>query len=224
LSLTIVLEDYKLGDDPIDKETFRRFLEERFSYPPCKPEDSGIIECLIDLVSKHQKESIATFLLECAMMISKKFEFKEVSIGLKDKTDGLYKYGVMIGALPASQEARKKIAYTLEDMTSDTKYPGFKIGRFSEYCITENPEVEQKAFNRPALLNKPRMALDEFLEGDYIDIYMYGGGDELIGWVELAGPKNGKIPDGEQLMWLELAVAIISRIVWERMYRRELII
>jgi hypothetical protein len=84
--------------------------------------------------------------------------------------------------------------------------------------------VEQKAFNRPALLNKPRMALDEFLEGDYIDIYMYGDGDELIGWVELAGPKNGKIPDGERLMWLELAVAIISRIVWERMYRRELII
>ncbi|MEM2839425.1 MAG: hypothetical protein QXE18_04985 [Thermoplasmata archaeon] len=212
-----------MGDGTIDRESFGQFLKERFSYEQCKPDDPRIIECLIDLVSKHQKNSVAAFLLDCAMLISKKFEFKEVCIGLKDRADGLYKYGVIVGALPASQEALKKITYTYEDMISDEKYPGFKIGRFSKYCMTESAETEQKTFNRPALVGKPRQSLDDFIEGDYIDTFMYGGGDELIGWVEVASPKSGKIPDKEKLLWLELVVAIISRIVWERMYRREFI-
>lgn len=213
-----------MGDGTIDKEAFQQFLESRFSYESLQTEDVKLICGIIDLISKHQKNSVAAFLLDCAVMIGKLFDFKEVSIGLKDKADGLYKYGVIIGALPASQEALKKIAYTYDDMISETKYPGFKIGKFSKYFITEGGEAEQKTFNRPGLLNKPRQTLDAFMEGDYIDTFMYGGGDELIGWIEVASPKDGKIPDGNKFLRLELLASIISRIVWERMYRRELIV
>lgn len=212
-----------MGDSDIDKESFRQFLENRFSCESLQTDESRVTCSIIDLISKHQKNSVAAFLLDCAVLIGKLFDFKEVSIGLKDKADGLYKYGVIVGALPASQEALKKIAYTYEDMIDDVKYPGFKIGKFSKYCVTESIETEQKTFNRPGLIGKPRKSLDEFIEGDYIDTFMYGGGDELIGWIEVAGPKDGKIPDGSKFMRLELLASIISRIVWERMYRRELI-
>ena len=92
------------------------------------------------------------------------------------------------------------------------------------WCVKTSRGAEQKTFNRPGLLNKPRQMLDEFVEGDYIDTFMYGPGDELIGWIELASPKDGKIPDGNKLLRLELLASIISRIVWEKMYRRKLIV
>lgn len=209
-----------MNDQSFDKEALKQFLENRFDPSIEKTEEQKIIESIMDLTSKHQKDSIGSLLLDAAMMISKQFEFKEISIGLKDKSDGLFKYAVALGCMPAIQEAHKKIAYTLNDMKDSTKYPNIVIGRISELII-DSPEEELKTFNRPALIHKKRNTIDEFLEGDYIDLFMYGGGDEMIGWVEIAAPKDGKIPDKIKMLRLELTVTIISRILWERVYARE---
>lgn len=210
-----------MGDGASDKEEFERFLRERFLSGAEETGDHQKIDGIEDLISKHQNNSIGSFLLDAAMIISRQFEFKEVSIGLKDKADGLFKYGVTLGFMPATQEALRKITYTDQDMMDHVKYPDVKIGRVSEFCFSSPLGQEQRAFNRPGLLGKPRSAMDEFMEGDYIDIYMYGAGDELIGWVELAGPKSGKVPDRPTMKWLELIAAVISRIVWERMYAHD---
>ncbi|MDH4123979.1 MAG: hypothetical protein OEV21_07870 [Thermoplasmata archaeon] len=205
------------GDD-INQDRFEEFLKERFLADTEKTEEHRIIDAIEDLISKHQTSSIASFLLDAAMMISRTFEFKEVAIGLKDNRDALYKYAVTYGFMPATQEALKKITYTSEDMVDHVKFPDVKIGRHTEFVMTASLEVEQKAYNRPGFLKKTRQSMDEFLEGDYIDIYMYGGKEELIGWLELAGPKNGKIPGKDTIVRLELLSSIIARVVWERIY------
>jgi len=210
-----------LGEPLIDKETFVKFLEERFSDSSPKTVEDKIIDSIIDLISTLQQNSVGSFLLDCAMMISRQFDFKEIAIGLKDKTDGLYKYGIFLGIMPAAQEALKKIKYTYEDMTDNVKYPDVKIGRFSEYVMTESSETDLRTYNRPGFIGKNRERIDGFVEGDYLDIYMYGGGDELIGWFEISNPKDGKIPDKDKLKWLEFTVSIIARIIWERMYARD---
>jgi len=206
-----------MANDVVSQEEFERFLKERFASGSEVTGDHRIVDAVEDLVSKHQKDSIGTFLLDAAMMITRLFEFKEVAFGLKDTADGRFKYAVTLGFLPATQEAMRKIAYTIEDMNDNTNYRSIKLGRVSEFVI-DSPEQDLRAFNRPALVHKKRSSLDEFLEGDYIDIYLFGTADEMIGWLELAGPKNGKIPGGDTIRWLELIVSIIGRIAWERMY------
>jgi hypothetical protein len=206
-----------MTDDVVSLEEFERFLKERFTSRSDVTGNHMIVDAIEDLVSKHQKDSIGTFLLDAAMMISRLFEFKEIAFGLKDTADGRFKYAVTLGFLPATQQAMRKIAYTSEDMTDNTNYRGIKLGRVSEFVI-DSPEQDLRAFNRPALVHKGRSSIDEFLESDYIDIYLFGTADEMIGWLELAGPKSGKVPGADTIRWLELITSIVGRIVWERMY------
>jgi hypothetical protein len=206
-----------MTEDVVSQEEFERFLKDRFASGSEATGDHVIVDAVEDLVSKHQKDSIGTFLLDAAMMIARLFEFKEVSFGLKDTADGRFKYAVTLGFLPATQEAMRKTVYTIEDMNDHTNYRDIKLGRISELVI-DSPEQELRTFNRPALVHKKRSSIDEFLEGDYIDIYLYGTAEEMIGWLELAGPKSGKIPGADTIRWLELIVSIIGRITWERMY------
>jgi len=206
-----------MNENGITQDEFERFIRERFTPGAETAGEHKVADALEDLVSKHQKDSIGTFLLDAAMMLNRLFEFKEVAIGLKDADDGRFKYAVTLGFLPTTQEAMRKIAYTSEDMSDHTNYRDIKLGRISEFVI-DSPEQELRTFNRPALIHKKRSTVDEFLEGDYIDIYLFGTADEMIGWVELAGPKSGKIPDADTIRWLELIASVIGRIAWERMY------
>ncbi len=211
-----------MTEDGISLDEFERFIRERFAPTQEITGYHKLADALEDLVSKHQKDSIGTFLLDAAMMINRIFEFKEVSFGLKDTTDGRFKYAVTLGFLPTTQEAMRKIAYTIEDMNDHANYRDFKLGRISEFVI-DSPEQELRTFNRPALIHKKRSSIDEFLEGDYVDVYLFGPADEMIGWMELAGPKSGKIPDADAIRWLELIASVIGRIAWERMYSQSLL-
>jgi hypothetical protein len=211
-----------MDEGTIGTEEFVKLLMERYQSCGEATGDHRIIDAIEDLVSKRQKDSIGTFLLDAAMMIGRIFEFKEIAFGLKDPTDDRFKYAVTIGNLPATQEALRKIHYTIEDMKDNVNYKAVKLGRISEYVI-DSPEQELRTFNRPALVHKKRSSLDEFLEGDYIDIYMYGNADEMIGWLEISGPKSGKIPDACTIRWLELIVSIVGRTVWERIYSSSIV-
>jgi len=206
-----------MNGEKISVEEFEKFLKERYQSCSDASGDHKIVDAIEDLVSKYQKDSIATFLLEAAMMINHLFEFKEIAFGLKDPADGRFKYAVTIGFLPTTQEALRKISYSIEDMNDHVNYKDLKMGRISEY-VMDSPEQELKTFNRPALIRKTRISNDEFLEGDYIDIYLYGTADDMIGWLELGAPKSGKIPDVGTIRWLELIASVVGRITWERMY------
>ena len=69
------------------------------------------------------------------------------------------------------------------------------------------------AFNRPFILKASRKSVNEFREGDYIDVHIHGGRGETIGWIELSNTKTGKIPSRNCIFWLELIASALSVII-----------
>jgi hypothetical protein len=70
--------------------------------------------------------------------------------------------------------------------------------------------MEIRQFNRPSELSKERISIDEMMEGDYLDVYVYGADDEMLGWIEVSYPSDGKFPSREIVRGLELLASVIG--------------
>lgn len=164
-------------------------------------------------------ETTQSFIEEAANTISRMFDFAEMTVALKDWSEGRYKYIAFVGMRSEAVAAYKKLAYTLDETLSPTKFPRIKLDNYIDFFLGEfRPyrEGEEETFNRPSQLGKERESLEDMLEGDYICVYIYGPGNEIIGWFELARTMNGKIPTRQTFKWLELMSSIIGKIIWER--------
>jgi hypothetical protein len=152
---------------------------------------------------------------EAVRTILRATEFMEVAINVKD-ADGRYRFLAMSGFKKEAEAAMRAIAYTPADLKDHSAFPSVRIGRASQYYISEmNPyrPGEEATYNEPQLLGRPRIAADDMLEGDYIDAYITGPGDELIGWIELTLTKSGKLPSRGTLVWLELFTSCLSTVL-----------
>jgi len=157
--------------------------------------------------------NIDAFLQDAATLISKQMSIDNVSIGLRDPKDGLYRYRAMVGFRDEAAEALKRIAYRKEQFYDDANYVGSDISKQTRLYLAENNapvEGEQDTFNRPVLLAmKRRTALDS-LEGDYIDVKIWGLYDDLLGWIELSGTRTMQFPDTNSIRWIETVASIIG--------------
>ncbi len=155
---------------------------------------------------------IDTLLLEAANMISKTMGIDNVSIGLRDPKDGLYRYRAMVGFRTDATEGHKLISYSKEQF-SGGDYHGTDISKMSRVYLAEDnvlTESDQKAFNRPGLLGVKRTTTTESLEGDYIDIKILGQFDDLLGWIEISGTRSMQLPDTSTIKCVELIASIIG--------------
>jgi len=152
---------------------------------------------------------------EGAMAIYRFFPFREISIGLKSPVDGRYRYQEILGHSTVATEALKKLSYSYEEFFSQRDYPAFWLSRYTEVALLEEQpflESEKDTYNRPTQLSEARKSIDDFVEGDYIDVYMFGPKDEMIGWVEMSATKNGKMPTAYVIKQLEAFILIISHV------------
>ena len=151
---------------------------------------------------------------EAATLIWRQFGIDNVAIGLKDPKDGLYKYKAMAGFRPDALEAHKKITYKKEQFLEDGEFHGFAISKYTRIYLTEDNRplegVEKDSYNRPALLTIRRTDSTDSLEGDYIDVGIYGPGEELVGWIEISGTRTMKLPDVTTIRWVEVMASIIA--------------
>jgi len=162
---------------------------------------------------RKPKMNIDELLQEAANMISKQFAIDNVSIGLRDHKDGLYRYRAMVGFREDAIEAHKKIAYRKEQFYADSQFVGNDISKLSRLYLAEDNLItgdEEKAFNRPALLSMKRRTASESLEGDYIDTKIHGFYDELLGWIEISGTRTMQLPDSTTIRWIETVASIIG--------------
>jgi hypothetical protein len=160
-----------------------------------------------------------TFLEEAAATISRMFEFTELAVAIKDRSDGKYRYGVFVGMRGEAIAAYRKLAYTFDEMFSVTKFPRIKLDNYIDFFLGEyvpDREGEMETFNRPSQLTKEREAVDVFREGDYLCAYIRGAGSEVIGWFEIGRTMSGKLPSRQTFKWLELIVSIVGKILYER--------
>jgi hypothetical protein len=152
---------------------------------------------------------------EAAMAIYRFFPFREISFGLKSPVDDRYRYQEILGHTAVATEALRKLSYSYEEFFSQRDYPAFWLSKYTEVALVEEQpflESEKDTYNRPTKLSEARKSIDDFVEGDYIDIYMYGPKDEMIGWVELSATKNGKMPSAFVIKQLEAFVTIICHV------------
>lgn len=202
--------EYKMAEDrkkKIDKN-FEFYVRKRFTHIP-EDEYQQMIFNVQDWIlnSNRYRNTLKDLLDYSARTIYRIFNFKEISIGVKDPRDGLYKYVTVLGFTKKAESAQRKKTYTFDEIIDYDKYPGVKLSSTSDFCI-EDGLVD--TYNRPLQLDKKRESMEDFLEGDYIDISIYDSRVRLIGWLELANPKDGKILSKNSLLWIELFSSILG--------------
>jgi len=211
--------------DSLKLSEYSRQLREIYS-PVARDETERIMEGIETLLSNSRTRAVSTraFLEDAMKLIYRLFDFRELALGLKDRKDGLYRYEVILGYRKDSEAAYRQLVYKAEEMADSKKYPvGVYISRFGEYSMVEGQPYkvgEEETYNRPLMLKKERSSPDDFIEGDYIQIYFYGVKDDYLGWIELSGPKSGKIPPRSTIKWIEFIASIIGTVVYEREFMR----
>ncbi len=203
--------------DPVPKE-LRSALETVYSAVP-RDEVERIIDDLISITEygTDKKHSIDQILDHAVKLIFKRLAFSEILVGLLDRKDGKYRYVLEHGFRKEVEAAYKKMEYDHEDMVSPERFPYIRTGKLSEFNPVEGlPPGEKILFNRPYSLGVGRRSFTEFHEGDYFDIWMMDGNNNIIGWFELTSPRGGQMPSRSSLRWIELIASLCGSIVLER--------
>jgi hypothetical protein len=206
---------------PVSVDSVKRKL--KFDYLKVKNDpESKNLEVFSHLLNHFLRPqlSISELMNDAALTMQKQFRFRWVMIGLRDKTDGKYRYVFNSGMRDEAWAKQKTKVYKLEDF--DPKSPGYKAGEISAlsraYLEEENPlfDDDVNVVNRPALLRAKRKSEDETLEADFVDTLILGPGNELLGWIEYSGTVTGKFPEPMIIRHIEtvasiLAAAIVSQ-------------
>lgn len=194
-----------------------RVLRQQYSQIPAD-ENEKILDGIQKFIALSYQPPVILHRIihEAAMAIYRLFPFKEITIGLKSPVDGRYRYEEVIGHSRVAAEALRKLSYTYDEFFSQRDYPAIRVSKYTELALVEELpylESEKDTYNRPTLLSEVRRSIDDFVEGDYLDVYMYGPKDEMIGWIELGATKDGKMPSASVIKRLELFASILSCVI-----------
>lgn len=148
-----------------------------------------------------------------ADLIYKEFRLKDVTLGLWNPHDRVYRYEAMAGMQPGIWMAMKRIQYTPEQFHDPVKYTGTLLGEQTRLFLAEDEpfaEGEEDTYDRTEYLKSRRRSSDQSVEGDYLDTYIFGPGRDIIGWIEYGGTWGGKLPDIATIRWVELVAAFLG--------------
>jgi len=188
----------------------------KLDYDRAVREQSGrtlaAVQALMQQIESPQPD-VRKLMLDASNLISRQFGISNVAAGLKGP-DGLFRYDILVGFREDAVSERKKIAYKKEDFYDAGPYKGYWISRYTKLYLSEDhpyTDFEATAYNRPILLkDSKRRSLNESIEGDYIDVYIFDANNELIGWIETSGTRTGQMPDATSIRWMELMGCIIG--------------
>lgn len=200
--------------DAVNPEIIKRRMWLDYQRATSDPANERI-ECIHGVLDKFVDPDldINAILQETANTIATKLFINEVTIGLKDPDDGLYKYVVMHGLEDSEWEAHKTLSYTREQFDSQEVYKFKEISKHTRlYLAEDNPygAGEDATYSKELMLKSSRKSIEDAIEGDYLDTMIYGKNDELLGWIEYSGMNNGKFPDGQTIKCIELVVSGIA--------------
>jgi len=201
----------------IDPE-LKHHVDSTYSPLP-RDEQEKLIEAMLTLTeaARDRRISLRAFLERVARTLFRFFSLDEIAIGLYDRTQKMFVYEVLFG-YPSDLAAQySRLKYEYEDMISNDRYPFIRTGKLSELDPVEGlPSDERQILNRPYAGSLARAAEDEFHEGDYIDVWMYGPQKSLLGWLEISKPRSGRLPSRTNLRWIEVIASICSFAIRQR--------
>ena len=202
-----------MGTTAVNPELIKKRMRLDYQYSCTNP--SNAIDCIHALIKELADPALDMhqFLHDAADTICTKLCVNEVTIGLRNPKDGLFRYEVMAGLEESEWEAHKKLSYTLDQFDNPAVYKYMEISKYTRlYLAEDNPygDDEEGTYSKPLMLLSQRKSLEDTIEGDYLDIYIYGKGDELKGWLEISGMNNGKFPDIQTIKVVELLASVIG--------------
>jgi hypothetical protein len=202
------------GAGAVKPELIKKRMWLAYQYACSNPSNERM-DCVHNMINNLADPDLdmKTFLQTVADTITNKLGMKETTIGLKNPSDGLYRYVVMSGLSDSEWEAHKKLTYKYEDFYSQNVYKFMQISRYTHLLLAEdNPygEGEDATYEKELMLQSKRKSLEDTIEGDYLDVLIFGKGDDMLGWMEISGMKSGHFPDVETLKCLELLASVIG--------------
>jgi hypothetical protein len=135
-------------------------------------------------------------------------------MAVKD-SDGKFRYKSVIGPTTEGVKTMLQIAYSSSDLFNETIYPSTAVSEITRFYMSENAPYapdEISTYARPKMISEGRGAPDDMIEADYIDIYIRGARNEILGYFELGSTRNGKLPNKRTIRWLESIANILATI------------
>lgn len=200
-------------------ESLRRCLESEYPLIP-KGEDERTVQTLIDLMAMgtDRTQPLKTFFDHVLKFVFRQFGFTEVAIGLKERDEDVWRYESVFGFKKEVEAELLKKRYDRDDMYSQARFPNVKTGKLSELNVAEAlPEVETSLYDRPFYWRGKRMTYDDSVPGDFFDFWMLDEKKEIIGWLEVSGPVDRKLPSKATVRWLELFAGLCSEVLRYRL-------
>lgn len=157
--------------------------------------------------------NLSEMLEQTARLIYTQFNIKEVSVALRSASDGLYRYVAEHGMRTDIWAAHNKITYTYDDLIDTKKYKGVTISHHTKlYLAEDNPYApdEGGTYNQHMMKQAKRKSETDSIEGDYLDIFIYGPQDEPYGWIEISGTWDGRVPDAKAIRCLEMIASVLG--------------
>jgi len=204
------------GDQPrdFDHREVARKLKQEYAHGA---RDSSIrhLDALHSLVKYLMKAdpNLDEMLEQTARSIYTQFSIKEVSIALRSTSDGLYRYAAEYGMRADVWAAHDKITYTYDDLMDTRKYKPITVSHHTQLFLAEdNPygPDEGDTYSEHLMKQSKRKSASDSIEGDYLDIFLYGPQDEILGWIEISGTWDGKIPDARTIRCLEIVASVLG--------------
>ena len=199
--------------------------QERFVLEKYASERQEPFEKFLRKISKFLNDSKApgrdrkSILMSALMTIQSFTKFRECTIGLRD-LDGMYRFKAMTGFADEAMRAREELTFSAEDMKDIAFYRPVIICRFALFHLLERKPYKpgmERTYNRPELLSASRKNPDDMIEGDYIEILIRGRSQEILGWIELSGTSDGKLPSREEVLQAEFfslcLIPVIDRLM-----------
>ena len=201
-----------------------RKIKQEYTHGRKEPGARGL-DCLHGLIKAlmQGEPNLNEFLKTVAKAIYTQFNIKDVSICLRGQDD-IFRYATMHGMREEVWAAPRNIAYTLDQVLDPNLYKGTEISRFTKLFLAEdNPYAESEGLTCSGHLmtTSKRRTAEESIEGDYLDVFIFGPKDEVLGWIETSGTWDGRLPDARTIRGLEVLSSVLALAIVRSQAKRD---
>lgn len=171
---------------------------------------SSIFELTADLL---RVEDISGLLQRIAESVKDQFGFDRVSLSILDLNKGIFTDHAMAGYPPEEETQVREAegAFEVKGILEDFK-PEFKLSRIAYYIPAEKQVAPETfvAVRDPRSAKEPRQSPDSWHELDLLYFGLYNRRGDMIGFLQVDYPRDGKIPSKETVSEIELFATIAA--------------
>lgn len=188
----------------------------RLDYSRVAKDDSERYLEAVQQISSHimdPKQTTKDLVDFSAKLIFKQFHIKEVAIGLRSASDGRFRYVSMQGMRANIWAKHEGLSYSHDSFFDNKKYKGTLISKYTKLLLAEDgpyDDFEKGTYNEHLMRSSRRKAQDDSIEGDYIDTLVYGVDGDLLGWIEMSGTWDDKLPNAKAIRTIEIVANLIG--------------